>query len=470
MSFSGKTLTRSAQLAALSFCMVSPLSADPGLRGTDTNESLSPNPSVATPRDGAPKDQPPKDGVDARQLELQDVQGSIEQSEAERRKIQAEIETMRNDHARLSAALLETTQKANAGEQKMIEAEHRISTLAGNEDAIKRSLESRRAVIAEVLASLQRMSRRPPPALFVAPEDMLQAIRTSMLLGAVLPEMRAETAALATDLADLIKLRASIAAEREGLEREAASLKEEHARLAALIEARQAALSTAEQTLSTERDRAQDLARQATNLKDLIGKMESEVAAAAHAAESARAADDARKRTAELEPGVKQKFEGSPFKDPARLSPAIAFADAKGLLPLPAAGTPLRGFGAPDGLGGSEKGLLLETRTQAVVASPCDGWIAYAGPYRTYGQLLIVNAGQGYYVILAGMDRVNVNVGQFILAGEPVAVMGDGSAKTAAAIAIGAAQPILYVEFRKDGTAIDPGPWWAKPEMQRVRG
>jgi septal ring factor EnvC (AmiA/AmiB activator) len=81
-----------------------------------------------------------------------------------------------------------------------------------------------------------------------------------------------------------------------------------------------------------------------------------------------------------------------------------------------------------------------------------------------------VNAGQGYYVILAGMERINVNVGQFILAGEPVAVMGDGSAKTAAAIAIGAAQPILYVEFRKDGTAIDPGPWWAKPDMQRVRG
>ncbi len=197
--------------------------------------------------------------------------------------------------------------------------------------------------------------------------------------------------------------------------------------------------------------------------------MESEDAAAARAAEAARAADEARKRTAELEPG-KQKTEASPFKDPSRLTPAIAFADAKGMLPLPAAGNPIKNFGAPDGFGGTEKGLFLGTRTQAVVASPCDGWIAYAGAYRTYGQLLIVNAGQGYYIVLAGMDRINVNVGQFILAGEPVAVMGDGSAKTAAAIAIGAAQPILYVEFRKDGTAIDPGPWWAKPDMQRVRG
>jgi len=467
MGFSGETLTQSAGFAALSLCVVLPLAADPGLRGTEATGTL---PPVAAAQDSASQEPPAKDGVNARQLELHGIQDNIEQSEAQRRKIEADIETMRNDHARLSAALLDTTQKANADEQKMIEAEHRISTLAASQDAIKRSLESRRSVIAGVLASLQRMGRRPPPALFAAPEDMLQAIRTSILLGAVLPEMRAETEALATDLADQVKLRASIASEREGLEREAASLKEEHARLAALIEARQAALSTAEQTLSAERDHAQDLARQATNLKDLIAKMESEVASAARGAEASRAADEARLRTAELEPGVKQKLEGSPFKDPARLSPAIAFADAKGLLPLPAAGNPLRGFGAPDGFGGSEKGLLLETRTQAVVASPCDGWIAYAGPYRTYGQLLIVNAGQGYYVILAGMDRINVNVGQFILAGEPVAVMGDGSAKTAAAIAIGAAQPILYVEFRKDGTAIDPGPWWAKPDMQRVRG
>ena len=114
--------------------------------------------------------------------------------------------------------------------------------------------------------------------------------------------------------------------------------------------------------------------------------------------------------------------------------------------------------------------MLISTRVEAIVAAPGDGWVSFAGPYRSYGQLLIINAGQGYYIILAGMDKINVNVGQFILAGEPVAVMGDGSVKTAAAIAIGAVQPILYVEFRKDGVAIDPGPWWVKPELQKVRG
>ncbi len=463
MSFFGTALRR-AQLAVLPLCLASTLMADPALRGTE-QPGVTPESNAQDQRSQSAhsQDAPAKD-LGARQLELHGLEDTLGASEEQRRKIEAEIESMRNDRARLSAALLDTTQKAAAYEQKMNDAEARIAALAGSEDAIRRSLESRRSVIAEVLASLQRMGRRPPPALLVAPEDMLQAIRTSMLLGSVLPEMRAETEALASDLSDLVKTRASIAAEREGLAQEAAGLKDEHARLAALIAARQDALATAEQTLGAERDRAQDLAKQAASLKDLIAKMESE-----DAAEAARAADEARKRTAELEPG-KQKLEGSPFNDPSRLTPAIAFADAKGMLPLPVAGNPIKTFGAPDGFGGTEKGLFLGTRAQAVVASPCDGWIAYAGSYRTYGQLLIVNAGQGYYIVLAGMDRINVNVGQFILAGEPVAVMGDGSAKTAAAIAIGAAQPILYVEFRKDGTAIDPGPWWAKPDIQRVRG
>jgi septal ring factor EnvC (AmiA/AmiB activator) len=399
------------------------------------------------------------------------MEDTIESSDEQRRKIEAEIASIRSDRAKLAAALLEATRNVNATERKVAETEARLDTLTGSQDAIQRSLASRRAVIAEVLASLQRMGRKPPPALLASPEDMLSAIRTSMLLGSVLPQMRGEIEALSSDLSDLVQLRQSVAAERETLAKTGAELRAERERLAALIDARQAALSAAEQALDAERRRALDLARQAASLKDLITRMETEVAAAARAAEAARKADEARKRAAEAAPpGTRMKTALAPFKEPARLVPAVSFAETKGLLPFPVNGTLQRGFGSQDGFGGIEKGLLIATRSEAIVSSPCDGWVSFAGSYRSYGQLLIINAGQGYYIILAGMDRINVNVGQFILAGEPVAVMGDGSVKTAAAIAIGAVEPILYVEFRKDGTAIDPGPWWAKPALQKVRG
>jgi septal ring factor EnvC (AmiA/AmiB activator) len=406
-----------------------------------------------------------------RKLELRGMQDTLDASGDQRRKIESEIASISTDRAKLTAALLNATGSVSEAERRISEAEARLETLTGSEEAIQRSLSTRRAVIAEVLAALQRMGRRPPPALLAAPEDMLAAIRTSMMLGSVIPEMKAEAEALAADLQDLLQLRGSIAAERDGLATDVEKLRADRLRLAALVEARQSALAAAEQALGAERNRAAELAKQAASLKDLIARMESEVAAAARGAAEARRADEARKNAAAPPPPEgRLKTAFAPFKDPGRLAPATAFVETKGLLPLPASGSVRRSFGAPDGFGGSEKGIMIATRNEATVVSPSDGWVAFAGPYRSYGQLLIVNAGQGYYIILAGMERINVNVGQFVLAGEPVAIMGDGAAKTAAAIAISAAEPVLYVEFRKDGAAIDPGPWWVKPELQRVRG
>jgi murein hydrolase activator len=409
-------------------------------------------PALSTPQPQTSLEDKTKD-LSSRQSELKGIQDTIQESERQRREIEAQIESLRGDRARLEAALIATTQRVSAAETKVSEAEARIENLNGREQAIRSSLESRRTVIAEVLASLQRMGRTPPPALLVAPEDMLKAIRTSMLLGAVLPQMRAETEALASDLSDLIQLRQSIAAEKAQLAQQVQDLSEQRQKLAALIDARQAALGVAQHALAAEQDRAADLASQASNLMQLITRSEAELAGAKRAAEEARKADA--ERTAEAEAGNRKNV--SPFNDPGRIAPAMAFADVKGLLPMPVSGTILRSYGSPDGFGGTERGLLIATQPRAVVAAPYDGWVAFSGPYRSYGQLLIINAGNGYYMVLAEMERINVD-------------MGDGSVKTAAAIAIGAVQPILYVEFRKDGAAIDPGPWWAKPDMQRVRG
>ncbi len=448
---------------AIAFCLSSPPAPCPA-QATSQASPKAPPPSAAPAPDVA------SDALSGRRLELRGMQDTLEASQEQRAKIEADVASIRTDRAKLAAALVDLVQAIDDRERRIGEAEARLDTLTGSEEAIRQSLTSRRSVIAEILAALQRMGRKPPPALLVSPEDMLAAIRTSMMLGAVLPEMRAETEALASDLSDLSQLRRSIAAERDSLAGEAAKLGLDRERLAALIEARQTALAAAEEALGAENARAAELAKQTATLKDLIARMEAEDAAAARGAEAARQADEAQKAAQAAAPEAQRKLAMAPFKDPARLAPATAFANMKGMLPMPAAGAVLRSFGAADGFGGTEKGMLIATRTQAVVASPSDGWVAFAGPYRSYGQLLIINAGQGYYIILAGMERINVNVGQFILAGEPVAAMGDGSAKTAAAIAIGAAQPILYIEFRKDGAAIDPGPWWAKPEVQKVRG
>ncbi len=412
----------------------------------------------------------PNPDISTRQNELRGIEDFLKASDDQRRKLEAEIETIRNDRARLNKAMLDTTARVQSAEIRVAEAEKRLDATTGSEEAIRRSLDSRKGTIVEVLAILQRMGRKPPPAVLASPDDMLQAIRTSMLLGSVLPELRSEAEILAADLRDLVNVRRTAAAERDDLAKEVATLAGERQRIGALIDARQSSIGEIERALEAERSRARDLARQALDLKELITRMESEVASAGKAAEAARKADETNRRTAALTPADPRQKPPSPYRDSARLAPAVAFADAKGLLPMPVSGSLVKKFGAPDGFGGAEKGISVATRPNALVAAPTDGWVAFSGPYRTYGQLLIINAGGGYYIVLAGMARINVEVGQFVLAGEPVASMGDGSARTATAIAIGATQPVLYVEFRKDGAAVDPAPWWAKSELEKVRG
>jgi septal ring factor EnvC (AmiA/AmiB activator) len=266
---------------------------------------------------------------------------------------------------------------------------------------------------------------------------------------------------LAVDLNELVRLRKQLAEERDRLARDLLVLASDRHRLTLFIEERQKRQADTEKALTEERQQAVQLARQAENLNQLIVKLEQGLDTASRAARAASRSGDDRK--AEGKPNL------AALKDPGRLSPAISFSSAKGTLRLPVNGARIREFGAPDGVGGTEKGLSIAARPGGQITAPCDGWVVYAGHFRNYGQLLIINAGGGYHVLLAGMERISVDLGQFVVTGEPVAVMGGG-AQSAGAKAGGSSQPVLYVEFRKDGVPVDPGPWWAANEGQKVRG
>jgi len=434
----GPVLARSAMAAALLACGLVPL-----VRAEQADKPAT-APIVRETTDQQHEKARRERDLDA----LREEQRKAAEAEA---KLRAEIESISDDRTKLNTALIETAARIRSLENRIAASEGRVKALDDNDRAIRRSFDGRRAIIAEILAALQRIGRRPPPALMVRPEDALQSVRTAMMLGAVLPEMRTEAEALAADLTELVRLRSEFAAEIETSARDLAALSHDSQRMTLLIEERQKRQADTERALHTQRERAADLARQADNLKDLLAKLEQD-------------------HTGSTRPGAKD-WPGRPsfaaLKDPGRLVPAVAFATAKGTLPLPVNGAKVREFGASDRLGATEKGLSIATRSGAQVTAPCDGWVVYAGPFRSYGQLLILNAGGGYHILLAGMERISVDLGQFVLTGEPVAVMG--APQTAALVAVGSRQPILYVEFRKDGTPVDPSPWWAN-DSEKVRG
>lgn len=400
----------------------------------------------------------------AREAELKAIEQRLAGNAEARARLEAEIAAIRTDRAALNKALLDTTARTQGTEQRIGTLEQRLSLLQSSEAAIRRSLEGRRALIAEVLAALQRIGRRPPPAVLVRPEDILEAVRASMLLGAVVPDLRQEIEVLGTDLGELVRLRDGIAEERKALSAEMEQLASERQRLASLVEARREREASAARDAEAQRGQAGELAAQARSLRDFVERMEKEISTANRAAAAARQALEAETRE------QRQRMAALAFKDPARLSPKIAFSEARGLLPLPVAGSRLRGFGDSDGAGGTTRGISLETRPNALVSAPSDGWVVYAGPFRSFGQLLILNAGGGYYMLLAGMQRIDVALNQFVLAGEPVGVMGETSEAVATIVGSGTGQPVLYIEFRKDGVSVDPAPWWTKPLGEKVRG
>ncbi|MBH5401236.1 peptidoglycan DD-metalloendopeptidase family protein [Bradyrhizobium sp. CNPSo 4010] len=409
------------------------------------------------------------DAIKQREQELEAARARQKSAEEAQAKLKAEISALGQDRTQLNQQLIETAANVRAVETKIDEAETRLRNLNGREQQMRASLDSRRADIVEVLAALQRAGRRTPPALLVRPEDALQSLRTAMLLGAVVPELRGRAEKIAGELGELVALRKTIATERDQLASDRDKVRSDQTRLTALIEERQRQQSAREKDLDAESARAIALSKQVGDLQGLIAKMEQDLQTAAKAAE--KAAEAARQAEAKAATNAAASAKQGPgaFKDKSRTTPAIAFAAAKGLLSLPVNGNKIRDFGGSDGVGGVQKGISLATKPGAQVTTPCDGWVVYAGPFRSYGQLLILNAGGGYHVLIAGMERISVNIGQFVLTGEPVATMGSTS-QVASILATNASQPVLYVEFRKDGTPIDPGPWWAANEGEKVRG
>jgi septal ring factor EnvC (AmiA/AmiB activator) len=377
--------------------------------------------------------------------ELESARKAVEVGREKQIDIRREIEALDRDRVRIGERLVESAARARALETALTQGEGRIAGLARRTDELRASLAARRGVLAEVLAALQRIGRKPPPAIVVRPEDARAAVRSAILVGALLPELRAEAERLVADLDALDKIRSDAVAERDRQKAEATALAEEQVRLRLLVEERRKARDEREKTLIEAQRTTEETARRASGLEELIGRLEA------------------------AQPSSESATKPAALPDVARLQPTLAFAEARGRLSPPVGGDLVRRFGEDDGLGGGPaRGLTYAARTGAVVTSPCEGRIVFLGPFRSYGRLLIINGGGGYHVVLAGLARIDVEAGQFVLAGEPVGVMGGPTVP--GLIGTGTDRPSLYVEFRKDNTSIDPMPWWAGPRDEKVRG
>lgn len=396
---------------------------------------------------------------------LEAIEASISLSAERVAALKREIEDMKGDRARQSAELIAAAQRVKAAEADIAAMEARLGDLIVAELEVRGRLDGAAGTISGVLAALERISRNPPPALIVDPGDALGSARSAILISAIVPQLQQKADELMGDLTRLSDIKAAALEEEARLRANFAILEEEQLRIATLIAARKASEDRASAELIAEEEAAAALAARATDLKQLIDELQKRAQAVAVAAEATAAANAG---------GTAPKLDSETIRlalaNTERAEPAVPFAQARGYLTLPSSGVHVIEYGASDGFGGISEGLSIVTRAEATVVAPADGWVLYRGDYLNYGQIVILNAGQDYTILLAGLAKVTVDIGQFVLMGEPVGTMGSRTIGQTVTTSAGAARPTLYIEMRRNNEPVDPTGWWAPQQTPTQSG
>jgi septal ring factor EnvC (AmiA/AmiB activator) len=234
------------------------------------------------------------------------------------------------------------------------------------------------------------------------------------------------------------------------------ALEEERAHIEALIAQKEEQRQKLTSDLVDEEQRIAQMAREASSLKTLIARLTAPDSGIVPSAKPAilGALDPATRGVGET---LLSKLTVS------RVPQRPKFTEARGTLQLPVSGNILTTYGAQNAKNEVSMGLTIAAREYAQVIAPFDGNIVYAGPFLDYDQLLLIETGEGYHILFTGMARIYGQVGDRLLAGEPVGIMGQ----VQSAAPGGESQPPqLYIEFRKDGEPINPMPWLATNERK----
>ena len=380
------------------------------------------------------------------------------QSEFERKASAAAAEARKLRHDSVAAAA-----RAQIHEAAVSALEEQMDALVATEVEKARWLAERRTQLIKMLAALQRLARHPPVALIALPVPPNDTVRSTMLLRAAVPELEAQARALSGDLEALSRVRAQIARTRDDLETESAKLSGERRRLAALLDAKTRLVAETRARSRAAQQRAARLGAEARDLRELLMRL---AEARRQEARRSREEQDRRRRTVRLIPPAPPRPTAPPphletpapvvlvppeagRREPSQISRAAPGPD--GWFGLPARGRLVHVFGQNDEFGQPSKGVRIRTLQAAQVVTPSAGEVVFAGPFRGLGHLLIIELNRQYHVLLAGMARIDVAVGDRVMAGEPVGTMAVG----------GGAKPALYVELRRNGRPINPLPWLA---------
>ncbi len=348
--------------------------------------------------------------------ELSKVTRQIRAAESEHKKLREKARAVQKEILDVRRKMVSAASSIQEQEESLGRLEEKLKEFEDQQDFMKNRLEVRKMQRVKVLAALQNLAWKPTEALLAQPLEPQDTLRSALLLREAVPRLEYSTEGLRKDLTKIASLTTAIRAQYAQIKTMAKRLESKRRNMNVLIQKKTKLQSTFASESTRAKEKASSLARQASDLKDLLARLD---------------AESARQRKLHNTMGI----------------PTGAFMAARGNIPFPVKGNIIKKYGEMTDSGLSSKGITIKTRPNAQVISPYDGTVLFAGPFRGYGELLIIEHGDGYHTLLAGIGRLDTSVGQSLLAGEPVGIMVADS------------NPSLYIEIRKNGQPVNPSTW-----------
>ncbi len=374
--------------------------------------------------------------------QLKYIQGKIEQSEDIKDELNKQAEDEQQNIKTLTEAMVETARDIQNQEAILNQTEDEAYLIEGQQIERKGSLRDRSEDLLKTLAALQKLSQRPPKLVLLKPNDAIDTIRSASLLATILPAIQKAARLIKGELGQLKNLKSQLLIKKTEISFSLNTLGEKKSSLNETINKRKSARAKILTEVNTEARRIANLAQEAQNLQSLLKTLN---------AEKTRRTEAAREAASR---GAKPDISREPTPTGQPIS------KARGSLALPVMGQVIERFGSTSQVGDA-RGIRIATRKGAQVVAPFDGRVVYAGPFRTYGQLLIIDHGEGYHTLLAGMTILGGEVGQWVLEGEPIGTM-DSENINGVSLGATSRKPELYVELRQNGNPENPLPWMAK--------
>ena len=384
---------------------------------------------------------------------IQEIERAIDEGRSRSQVLGHKAEDIAREAAQLSRSLVKLGREAQDLERAAEDLRRRIVSIARRQRTGTQGLERERKRLTELLSTLQRVARNPPEAVLAYASSPQDVLRAAYLLRSVIPHLEAEAGKLKAELASLQALGEDAARRKADLAKTATALDTKRRQVNRLLARKRALARTTRAEQRRARDATRKLAAKARNLRGLLRSIE----------------NDRRQRSViVLRPPQPTPWNPPPLTTTARprlklklsVGPVPPITRARGRLAVPVMGRITARFGKRRSIGTRTKGVRFSTAPGAQVVAPHDGYVVFAGPFRGYGRLLIIDHGEGYHTLLAGLGRIDVAVNQRLLAGEPIGIM----------VQAGKGKPRLYLELRRKGRPIDPLPWLAVAPIDKVSG